>query len=89
MHLLCTQRKRFDRVPKRVLEWVVRTKGIVEVLAASVMCQYKAAKTRVQVSFEYSVESELNVWIHIGSMLSPFLFTVMLDVVTELATESV
>ena len=37
----------FDRVPRKVLEWVMRKKGIPEVLARSVMSLYEKAKTRV------------------------------------------
>ena len=38
---------------------------------------------------ELSEEFEVNVEMHQGSMLSPFLFAVVVDVVTELAREGV
>ena len=39
--------KAFDRVPRKVLEWALRKKGIPEVLVRSVMNLYEEAKTRV------------------------------------------
>ena len=39
----------FVRVPKKVLKWAMRKKGIPEVLVRSVMCLYNGAKTRVKV----------------------------------------
>ena len=63
-------------------------KGIPEVLVRSVMSLYEGAKTRVRVDTEWSEEFEVNVGMHQGSVLSPFLFTVVvIDVVTEFARE--
>ena len=66
--------KAFDRV---VLEWAMGKKGIPEVLVRSVMSLYEGAKTRVRVDCELS---EFNVGIHQGSVLSPFLLAVVVDV---------
>ena len=41
--------KAFDRIPRKVLEWALRKKGITEVLVRSVMSLYEGAKTRVRV----------------------------------------
>ena len=43
---------------------------------------YKGAKTRVIVDSALSEVVEVNVGIHKGSVLSPFLFAVVVDVVT-------
>ena len=53
------------------------------------MSLYEGANTRFRVGFELSEEFEVKVGIHQGSVLSPFPFTVMVDVVTELAIEGV
>ena len=45
---------------------------------------YEGAKTRVRVDSELLEELEVKVGMHQGSVLSPFLFTVVVDVVTEL-----
>ena len=76
-----------ERVPKKVLEWAMRMKGIPEVLARSVMSLYEGVKTRVRVNSELSEECEGKVGIHQGSVLSPFLFAVVVDVVTEFDRE--
>ena len=36
--------KAFDKVPRKVLEWAMRKKGIPEVLVRSVMSLYEGAK---------------------------------------------
>ena len=47
------------------------------------------AKTRARVDSELSEEFEANIWIHQGSVLSFYLFSVVVNVVTELACEGV
>ena len=37
----------FDRVPRKVLKWIMRKKGIPEVLIRSVMSLYEGAKTGI------------------------------------------
>ena len=56
-----------------------------EVLVTSVMSLYEGAKTRVRVDSEFSEEYWVNVGMHQGSTLSPFLPAVVADVVTEFA----
>ena len=49
------------------------------------MSLYEGAKTRVRVDSQLSVEFEVEVGMHQGSVLSPFLFALVVDVVTEFA----
>ena len=79
--------KAFDRVPRKVLEWALRKKEIPDVLVRSVMSLFEGAKTRVRVDSELSEEIEVNVGVNQGSVLSPFFFAVVIDVVTEFARE--
>ena len=79
--------KACDRVPRKVFEWALRKSKIPEVLVISVMSLYQGAKTRVRVDSELSEEFEVKVGMHQVSVLSPFLFVVVVDVVTELARE--
>ena len=79
--------KAFDRVQKKVLEQVMRKKGVPEVMARSVMSLHEGANTRVREDYELSEEFEVNAWMLKGSVLSPFLFAVMVDVVTEFDRE--
>ena len=81
--------KPLDSVPRKVLEWAMRKNRIPEVLNTSVMSLYDGEKTRVRVVSELSEECEVKVEMHHGSVLSPLLFAVVVDVVTELAREGV
>ena len=75
--------KAFDRVPRKVVEWAMRKKGIPEALVGVVMSLYKGAKTNVKVGTHSSDEFEVNVEVHHGSALSPLLFAIVIDVVTN------
>ena len=77
----------FDRVPRKVLEWAMRKKGIPEVLVRSVMGLYEGAKTRVRVDSELSEEFEVIVGMPQGFVLSCFPFALVVGVVTEFAIE--
>ena len=80
-------KKSFDRALMKVLEWAMMKKGIPKVLARSVMSLQEGAKTRVRVDCELSEQFEVKVGMPQGSVLSPFLFAVVIDVVTEFARE--
>ena len=75
--------KAFDRVPRKVLEWAMRKRGIPEVTVRAVMSLYEGAKTRVRVGLELSEEFEVKVGVHQGSVLSQLVFAIVVDVVTE------
>ena len=55
----------------------------------AVMSLYDGAKTKVRVGSAYSEEFEVNVGVHQGSVLSPLLFAIVVDVVTENARRGV
>ena len=78
--------KAFDRVSRKELEWAMRKKGMPGVFIRSVMSLYEGAKTRVRVDSELE-KFEVKVGMHQGSVLSPFLFSVLVDVVSEFARE--
>ena len=54
-----------------------------EVILRAVMSLYDGAKTRVRVGSVYSEEFEVKVDAHQGSVLSPLLFAIVVDVITE------
>ena len=56
--------KAFDRVPRKVLEWAMRKRGIPEVMVRAVMSLYGGAETRVRVGLELSKEFEVKVGVH-------------------------
>ena len=67
----------------------MRTKGLSELIVRAVMSLYDGAKTRVTVGSAYSEEFEVKVGVHQGSVLSPLLFAIVVDVITENARRGV
>ena len=78
----------FSRVPIKVIQWVMRKKAIPDVLIGSMMSLCDGARTRFRVDSELSCEFEFEMGMHQGSVLSPFLFAVEVDVVTTVIRES-
>ena len=81
--------KAFDRVPRKVMESAMRKKGLSDVMARAVMSLYDGAKTRVRVGSAYFEEFEVKVGVHQGSVLTPLLFAIVVDVITENARRGV
>ena len=75
--------KAFDRVPRRVMEWAMRKKGLPEILVKAVMSLYEGAETKVRVRSGLLEEFSVKVGVHQGSVLSPLLFAMVIDEVTE------
>ena len=44
--------KAIDRVPRKVMEWAMRKRGIPEVMVRAVMSLYEGANTRIRVGLE-------------------------------------
>jgi len=40
--------KAFDRIPRRVMEWAMRKKGLPEIMVKAVMSLYEGAKTKIE-----------------------------------------
>ena len=75
--------KAFDRVPRKVIKWAMRKKGLSEVIVRAVMSLYDGAKTRVRVGSAYSEEFEVKVGEHQGSVLSSLLFAIVVDTLIQ------
>jgi hypothetical protein len=73
--------KAFDRVPREVIRWALRKKGVNENLVEAVMRLYIGARTKVRVGNGLSEAFEVKVGLHQGSVLSPLLFIVVMDAV--------
>ena len=67
----------------------MRKKGLPEVMVRAVMTLYDGAKTRVRVGSAYSEEFEVKVDVRQRSVLSPLLFPIVVDVITENARRGV
>ena len=75
--------KAFDRVPRIVLEWAIRKKGIQNALVISVMSLYKGEKIRAREDSEMSEDFEVKMGMRQGSVLSSLLFALVVDIVIE------
>ena len=79
--------KSFDRVAKKVVGWAMRKTGIPEALVTAVMSLYNGGRTRIIVGTHFSEEFEVYVGVHQGSVLSPMLLAIVIDVVTNVIKE--
>ena len=61
----------------------MRKKKVPEVVTKAVMSLYNGAKTKVKVGSGLFGEFSGNVGVHQGSVLSPPLFAIVVDVVTD------
>ena len=79
--------KAFDRVPRKVMKWALRKKSLPEVLVKAVMSLYEGSRTKVRVGSGFSEEFGVRVGVHQGSVLSPLIFAIVVDAVSEHARE--
>ena len=75
--------KAFDRVPREVIRFALRRKGVPKYLVNWVMSLYKGCKTAVLVDGELSSSFSVKVGVHQGPALSTLLFIMVMDVLTE------
>ena len=75
--------KAFDQVPRDVIRFVLRRTGVPEYLVNGVMSLYEGCKPAVLVDGELSSSFSVKVGVHQGSALSPLLFVMVMDVLTE------
>lgn len=75
--------KAYDRVPRRVLYWCLRKRGVPEKIVRLVEMLYDGAKTTVRTKYGKTDPFSIEVGLHQGSALSPFLFLIVLDTITR------
>jgi len=75
--------KAFDRVPREVLWWALRKLGVDEWMVNVIRAMYEGATTAVKLRSGESTEFEVRVGVHQGSVLSPLLFTIVLEALSQ------
>ncbi|XP_060770545.1 uncharacterized protein LOC132881740 [Neoarius graeffei] len=75
--------KAFDRVPCEVLWWAIRRVSIPEWIIRTVQAMYMNAKSMVRINNSYSKEFKVKVGVHQGSVISPLLFVIVLEVLSH------
>ena len=80
--------KTSDRVPRMVIEWSLRKKGVPEIMVRMVTSLYEGAKIRVQVESGLLKKFPVKICVHHGSVLLLLLLVTLVHVVRENARES-
>ena len=75
--------KAFDRIPRELLRLALRKLMVEEWLVQAVMSMYKRARTVVRTKHGDSDKFEVTVGVHQGSVLSPFLFVIVMEALTR------
>ena len=65
------------------MAWGIRKKKVPEVMVKAVVSLHDGTKTNVKVGSDLSDEFSVNVVVHQRSVLSPLLFAIVVDAVTE------
>lgn len=71
--------KAFDRVPRELLWWALRSAGVDEWIVDVIRAMYCDSCTSVKLQECESTEFEVKVGVHQGSVLSPLLFVIVLE----------
>ncbi|KAK3508801.1 hypothetical protein QTP70_008020 [Hemibagrus guttatus] len=75
--------KAYDRVPREELWYCMRKSGVAEKYVRVVQDMYERSRTVVRCSVGQTEEFNVEVGLHQGSALSPFLFAIVLDQLSE------
>lgn len=81
--------KAFDRVPREVVYWSLRRKGVSEKIIRVIRSMYEGAATTVRCGLGGTKSFEIRVGVHQGSCLSPLLFIIVMDAVSEFVRREV
>ena len=65
------------------MQWAMREKGLPEVIVSTEMSLCGGANTKFRVGSELSKEFLVQVGVHQGSVLSPLIFSIVVDVIME------
>ena len=75
--------KAFDRVPRKVLWWALRKLLVPEWLVRTIQAMYSGAKSAIRINGQFSAEFGVTVGVHQGSVLSPLLFIIVMEALSQ------
>ncbi|KAK3550692.1 hypothetical protein QTP70_002392 [Hemibagrus guttatus] len=75
--------KAYDRVPREELWYYMRKSGVAEKYLRVVQDMYERSRTVVRCAVGQTEEFKVEVGLHQGSALSPFLFAIVMDQLSE------
>ncbi|KAK3505959.1 hypothetical protein QTP70_003416 [Hemibagrus guttatus] len=75
--------KAYDRVPREELWYCMRKTGVAEKYVRVVQDMYERSRTVVKCAVGQTEEFKVEVGLHQGSALSPFLFAMVMDQLSE------
>ncbi|KAK3558095.1 hypothetical protein QTP86_009456 [Hemibagrus guttatus] len=75
--------KAYDRVPREELWYYMRKSGVAEKYVRVVQDMYERSRTVVRCAVGQTEEFNVEVGLHQGSALSPFLFAIVMDQLSE------
>ncbi|KAK3544109.1 hypothetical protein QTP86_001805, partial [Hemibagrus guttatus] len=78
-----TLEKAYDRVPREELWYCMRKSGVAEKYVRVVQDMYERSRTVVKCAVGQTEEFNVEVGLHQGSALSPFLFAIVMDQLSE------
>ena len=75
--------KAFDRVPREVVWWALRSLGVDEWMVSVIRAMYTDTSTMVKLNAKVSKGFRVKVGVHQGSVLSPLLFIIVLEALSR------
>ncbi|KAK3525668.1 hypothetical protein QTP70_004312 [Hemibagrus guttatus] len=75
--------KAYDRVPREELWYCMRKSGVAEKYVRVVQDMYERSRTVVRCAVGQTEKFNVEVGLHQGSALSPFLFAIVMDQLSE------
>ena len=75
--------KAYDRIPREVVYWCLRKRGVPDKIIRVIRMMYEGSETTIRTPYGNTRSFRVNVGVHQGSALSPFLFLVVLDTLSR------